>query len=246
MEAKKDYIETDYIETETELDFLELTLQRIKKKEIKTDFFSRIIHHKYKGIIAKYKEREACLNFIDNFFSKVMLTKKPHPLSIYERLYLKMINLTKIRTTEFLKLKCSDFIVKGDYCLVADKYLLFIPLFVEAKGIAKDDELFFKRLEKELFRKAKKPRKYIRTLDYLNRELFKSMGLFGIQQNEMRLIFFIYLIHLGLYDLQWLQHLLNTTLLYIGDLSLSEFASKGRAFILKTIQEKNKENDGLF
>ncbi len=73
-----------------------------------------MIHHKYKDIIAKYKEREACLNLIDTFFNKVMLTKKPHPLSIYERLYLKMINLTKIRTSEFLKLKCSDFVVKGD------------------------------------------------------------------------------------------------------------------------------------
>ncbi len=189
------------METTQELDFLELTIKRIKKKEIKLDLFSRMIHHKYKALIAKYKEREACLNLIDTFFNKVMLTKKPHPLSIYERLYLKMINLTKIRTTEFLKLKCSDFIVKGDYCLVADKYLLFIPLFVEAKGIAKDEEYFFKRIEKEMFRKTIKPRKQIRTLDYLNRELFKSMGMFGIQQNEMRLIFFIYLTHLGLSDL---------------------------------------------
>ncbi|WP_121036033.1 hypothetical protein [Helicobacter pylori] len=194
MEAKK-----DYIETETELDFLELTLQRIKKKEIKTDFFSRIIHHKYKGIIAKYKEREACLNFIDNFFSKVMLTKKPHPLSIYERLYLKMINLTKIRTTEFLKLKCSDFIVKGDYCLVADKYLLFIPLFVEAKGIAKDEGMFFKRLELRVHRQRNE-RKKMRTLDHVNRVFLKWVGTFGIQQNEMRFIFFIYLLHLGLYN----------------------------------------------
>ncbi|AGT73858.1 hypothetical protein HPSA20_0620 [Helicobacter pylori SouthAfrica20] len=149
------------------------------------------------------------MNFIDNFFSKVMLTKKPHPLSIYERLYLKMINLTKIRTAEFLKLKCSDFVVKGDYCLVNNKYLLFIPLFSEVKGIAKDDEYFFKRLEKEMFRKTIKPRKQIRTLDYLNRELFKGMGIFGIQQNEMRLIFFIYLTHLGLKDLAVATTLIN-------------------------------------
>ncbi|WP_050579184.1 hypothetical protein [Helicobacter pylori] len=217
MRAKKDYIEADYVEIKTKaeleaeakLDFLELTLQRIKKKEIKLDFFSRMIHHKYKALIAKYKEREACLNLIDTFFNKVMLTKKPHTLSIYERLYLKMINLTKIRTTEFLKLKCSDFVIKGDYCLVKDKYLLFMPLFSEAKGIAKDDEYFFKRLEKEMFRKTIKPRKQVRTLDYLNRELFKSMGMFGIQQNEMRLIFFIYLTHLGLKDLAVATTLIN-------------------------------------
>ncbi len=180
-----------------------------------------MMHHKYKALIAKYKEREACLNLIDTFFNKVMLTKKPHTLSIYERLYLKMINLTKIRTTEFLKLKCSDFVIKGDYCLVNDKYLLFIPLFSEAKGIAKDDECFFKRLEKEMFRKTIKPRKQVRTLDYLNRELFKSMGMFRIQQNEMRLIFFIYLLHLGLYNVAVANTLIKPTYTLMEQLGIT-------------------------
>ncbi|AGT73859.1 hypothetical protein HPSA20_0621 [Helicobacter pylori SouthAfrica20] len=40
MRAKKDHIETDYIETETELDFLELTLQRIKKRKLRQTFLA--------------------------------------------------------------------------------------------------------------------------------------------------------------------------------------------------------------
>ncbi|WP_033794348.1 hypothetical protein [Helicobacter pylori] len=160
-----------------------------------------MLHKKYKGILQKYKVEKECVEFMEVFLTNVGLSTRPRSLNIYQRLYIKLVNLTPISPSMVRELRCSDFVVKDDYCLVANKYFLFIPLFIEAKGIAKDEEYFFKRIEKELFRKTIKPRKQIRTLDYLNRELFKSMGMFGIQQNEMRFIFFIYLTHLGLSDL---------------------------------------------
>ncbi len=183
-----------------ELDLLKLTLLKIRKKEIDLDAPCRMLHRKYKGIIEKYKEKKACIDFMDTFFHKLMFATKPRQLNAYERLYIKLINFTPISATEMLKLKCSDFIIKGDYCLVADKYLLFIPLFSEAKGIPKSDEMFFKRVATDRL-KDNATKKKIRALDFLSRALLKDMGLFGIQHNEMRFIFAIYLNHLGLEDL---------------------------------------------
>ncbi|WP_154213049.1 hypothetical protein [Helicobacter pylori] len=79
------------------------------------------------------------------FLTNVGLSTRPRSLNIYQRLYIKLVNLTPISPSMVRELRCSDFVVKDDYCLVANKYFLFIPLFIEAKGMAKDDEKLIKR-----------------------------------------------------------------------------------------------------
>ncbi|WP_154195175.1 hypothetical protein, partial [Helicobacter pylori] len=103
---------------------------------------------------------------------------------------------------------------------MADKYLLFIPFFIEAKGIAKDEGMFFKRLELRVHRQRNE-RKKMRTLDHVNRVFLKWVGTFGIQQNEMRFIFFIYLLHLGLYNVAVANTLIKPTYTLMEQLGIT-------------------------
>ncbi len=48
------------METTQELDFLELTIKRIKSKEIKLFNINQMLHKKYKGILQKYKVEKEC------------------------------------------------------------------------------------------------------------------------------------------------------------------------------------------
>ncbi|ADU84569.1 hypothetical protein [Helicobacter pylori] len=191
------------MEATQELDFLELTIKRIKSKEIRLFNINQMLHKKYKGILQKYKVEKECVEFMEVFLTNVGLSTRPRSLNIYQRLYIKLVNLTPISPSMVRELRCSDFVVKDDYCLVANKYFLFIPLFIEAKGMAKDDEKLIKRacISKLEVTDNNKRHSPIRELDYIKRELFKGMGIYGMYGNEIRFIFFLYLLHLGLYEI---------------------------------------------
>ena len=133
------YFKPRSIEENNDNKLLIKMLKRIDNGEIKLKRCWDITPRKYQKVFAEYKENP---NFITDFINSIASVEMKVPFNSHRRLFLKMANLTPIKTKEIINLKNSDFLVEGDYCLVKNKYLLFIPLFAEVKGIPKDEWLF--------------------------------------------------------------------------------------------------------
>lgn len=172
-------------------------LERIDNGEIELKKCWHISPRKYQKVIEEYKKNP---NFITDFINSIASVEMKIPFNSYRRLFLKLANLTPIKTREIVNLKNSDFLTDGDYCLVKNKYLLFIPLFVEAKAVPKDDRLF---IESMVIRGLKNDTEINRRqlVMVFNGRAFKKMGYFGYDKAQMRLHFFLYLSGLGLHDL---------------------------------------------
>ncbi|SMA52811.1 hypothetical protein [Helicobacter pylori] len=130
---------------------------RIMRGEIKLRKVSQM-YYDYKRVIKDILENKDSMNYINKFINALSNGDEKRQYNAYERLFVKLMNLTPMRTNEIIKLKCSDFVVKGDYCLVADKYLLFIPLFLEVKSISKDECLLMDRIIKYQFNSVRIPK----------------------------------------------------------------------------------------
>jgi len=191
------YFKPRNIEENNDNKLLIKMLKRIGNGEIKLRKCWHITPRKYQKVFDEYKKNP---NFITDFINSIASVELKVPFNSYRRLFLKMANLTPIKTKEIINLKNSDFVVEGDYCLVKNKYLLFVPLFAEVKGIPKDDRLF---IEGMIIRGFKKDTEMNRrqALMTFNGKAFKSLGYFGYDKAQMRIHFFLYLIGLELHAL---------------------------------------------
>ena len=191
------YIKPKKIEPTNDNKLLIKTLKRINKGEIKLQPHVSVTPTKYKSVIAEYQKNN---NFITDFVNSIASVEVKVPFNAYRRLFLKMVHLTPIKTRDIIYLKNSDFVVDGDYCLVKNKYLLFIPLFAEAKGIPKDDRLFmWGMLMKGIKKDTEINRK--QAVSVFSIRAMKELGYFGYDRAQMRLHFFLYLTGLDLHDL---------------------------------------------
>ena len=172
-------------------------LKRIDNGEIKLQSHWNSTPKKCQEVIADYKKNP---NFIVDFINSIASTERKVPFNAYRRLCLKMANLTPIKTKEIIALKNSDFVVEGDYCLVKDKYLLFIPLFSEAKGIPKDNRLFMDSITINGVKKDTETNR-IQAIMMFTIRAMKEIGYFGYDKAQMRLHFFLYLTGLELHHL---------------------------------------------
>ncbi|KHL77669.1 hypothetical protein HPY1089_05705 [Helicobacter pylori] len=179
-------------------DLLILFINRIKKGEIKLRKVSQMFSG-YKRVISDILENENSLEYINNFIGALSKETRDRQFSAYERLFVKLLNLTPIRSSEIITIKCSDFYIKGDYCLVANKYLLFIPLFMEAKSIPKDDTLLIDNIIKYQFTSTRIPK--VQNACQTNRRILRDIGYLGVQQSEFAIRLLHYLISLGLSEL---------------------------------------------
>ncbi|EMH19257.1 hypothetical protein HMPREF1415_00824 [Helicobacter pylori GAM254Ai] len=179
------------------IDFLILMLNRIKNGEIKLIKVSQLTPTHYKRIVKESTESKESLEYIVRFINA--LTSSNRQYSAYERLFVKMLNLTPIKASELITIKCSDFYVKGDYCLVANKYLLFIPLFLEAKSIPKDETLLINNIIKYQFISKGTPT--IQNASTINWRIVKAIGYNGVAQNEFAIRLLYYFVNLGLSEL---------------------------------------------
>lgn len=172
-------------------------LKRIDNGEIKLKKCWDVTPRKYKRSLAEYKKNP---NFITDFINSIASIEMKIPFNSYRRLFLKMANLTPIKTKEIINLKNSDFLVEGDYCLVKNKYLLFVPLFAEVKGMPKDDRLFMDGMVIKGIRKDTEKNRGQAVMVF-NGRAFKKLGYFGYDKAQMRLHFFLYLTGLELHAL---------------------------------------------
>ena len=191
------YFKPRSIEENNNNNLLIKMLKRIDDGEIKLKKCWNTTPRKYQKVFSEYKKNP---NFITDFINSIASVEMKVPFNSYRRLFLKMANLTPIKTREIVNLKNSDFVVEGDYCLVKNKYLLFIPLFAEAKGMPKDDRLFMEgMLMKGLRNDTEINRR--QAVMVFNGRAFKKLGYFGYDKAQMRLHFFIYLTGLELHAL---------------------------------------------
>ena len=181
-----------------DIDFLLLITNRIRNGEIKLRKVSQM-YHDYKRVVKDILENKDSMNYINNFITALSNGDKNRQYSAYERLFIKIINLTPMRTNEIIALKCSDFVVKGDYCLVANKYLLFIPLFLEVKSISKDECLFMDRIIKYQFNSQRIPK--VQHASSINWRILKRIGYNKVSQNEFAIRLLYYFVNLGLIEL---------------------------------------------
>ena len=191
------YFKPRSIEENNDNKLLIKMLERIGNGEIKLKKCWDVTPRKYQEVFSEYKENP---NFITDFINSIASVEMRVPFNSYRRLFLKIANLTPIKTKEIINLKNSDFVVEGDYCLVKNQYLLFIPLFAEAKSIPKDDRLFIDcLLVKGVKKDTEKNRR--QSVMTFNGRAFKKMGYFGYDKAQMRLHFFLYLTGLELHAL---------------------------------------------
>ncbi|MFP6256497.1 hypothetical protein ACLGDL_07975 [Helicobacter pylori] len=179
-------------------DFLLLITNRIRKGEIKLRKVSQMFYN-YKRVVKDIVENKDRMGYINNFINALSNGDKNRQYNAYERLFVKLINLTPMRSNEIITLKCSDFIVKGDYCLVANKYLLFVPLFLEVKSISKDECLFMDRIIKYQFNSVRIPK--VQHVSSINWRLLKRIGYNKVAQNEFAIRLLYYFVNLGLSEL---------------------------------------------
>ncbi|PUD64977.1 hypothetical protein C2R77_01875 [Helicobacter pylori] len=184
----------EHLGDDTEL--LTLVLNRIKNGEIKLRKVSQMFYD-YKRVVSDCVESKESLEYIVRFINA--LTSSNRQFNACERLFVKLYNLTPIRASELITIKCSDFNVKGDYCLVANKYLLFIPLFLEAKSIPKDETLLINNIIKYQFISKGTPT--IQNACQTNTRILKAIGYNGIVQNEIAIRLLYYFVSLGLSEL---------------------------------------------
>ncbi|WQS75516.1 hypothetical protein KVE80_04575 [Helicobacter pylori] len=180
------------------IDFLLLITNRIRKGEIKLRKVSQM-YYDYKRVVSDILENKDSMNYINNFINALSNGDKNRQYNAYERLFIKLINLTPMRSNEIVALKCSDFVVKGDYCLVANKYLLFIPLFLEVKSIPKDECLFMDRIIKYQFNSKRIPK--VQHASSINWRTLKRIGYNKVSQNEFAIRLLYYFVNLGLIEL---------------------------------------------
>ncbi len=181
-----------------DIDFLLLITNRIRRGEIKLRQVSQM-YYDYKRVIKDILEDKDSMNYINNFISALSNGDKNRQYNTYERLLIKLINLTPVKSNEIITLKCSDFVVKGDYCLVADKYLLFIPLFLEVKSIPKDEGLFMDRIIKYQFNSKRIPK--VQHVSAINWRVLKRIGYNKVTQNEFAIRLLYYFVNLDLSEL---------------------------------------------
>ncbi|MGN8540753.1 hypothetical protein ACR9M7_00580 [Helicobacter pylori] len=181
-----------------DIDFLLLITNRIRKGEIKLRKVSQM-YYDYKRVVKDIVENKDRMDYIHNFITALSNGDENRQYNIYERLFIKLINLTPMRSNEIIRLKCSDFVVKGDYCLVANKYLLFIPLFLEAKSISKDERLFMDRIIKYQFNSKRIPK--VQHASSINWRILKRIGYNKVAQNEFAIRLLYYFVNLGLSEL---------------------------------------------
>ncbi|EMH06898.1 hypothetical protein HMPREF1407_00049 [Helicobacter pylori GAM244Ai] len=186
----------EHLGDDTEL--LTLTLNRIKNGEIKLRKVSQM-YYGYKRVVSDCVESKGGLEFVNNFVSALTKGVRGRQFNAYERLFVKLYNLTPIRASELITIKCSDFYVKGDYCLVMNKYLLFLPLFMEAKSLPKDDTLLLNNIIKFKFTSTRILK--IQNCSQTNRRLLRDMGYKGVYQNEFAIRMLYYFVSLGLSEL---------------------------------------------
>ncbi|WQW81617.1 hypothetical protein KVM82_03835 [Helicobacter pylori] len=179
-------------------DFLMLIVNRIKRGEIKLRKVSQM-YYDYKRVIIDILENKDSMDYINNFIRALSNGDKNRQYNAYERLFIKLMNLTPMRSNEIIALKCSDFIVKGDYCLVANKYLLFIPLFLEVKSIDKDECLFMDRIIKYQFNSKRIPK--VQHASCINWRILKRIGYNKVAHNEFAIRLLYYFVSLGLTEL---------------------------------------------
>lgn len=191
------YFKPRNIEENNDNKLLIKMLKRIDNNEIKIKKCWDITPRKYQEVFAEYKKNP---NFITDFINSIASVEIKVPFNSYRRLFLKMANLTPIKTKEIVNLKNSDFVVEGDYCLVKNKYLLFIPLFAEVKGIPKDDRLFVEGMAIKTIKKDTEINRR-QSVMVFNGRAFKKLGYFGYDKAQMRLHFFLYLTGLELHAL---------------------------------------------
>ncbi|WQY79064.1 hypothetical protein E5L51_03750 [Helicobacter pylori] len=189
----------EYLGDNTEL--LRLMIKRIKNGEIKLRKVSQMFQD-YKRVVSDILKDKQSLEYTNHFINVLNNGKggrRGQPFSAYERLFIKLMNLTPIRSGEIITLKCSDFVIKGDYCLVANKYLLFIPLFLEVKSISKDDTLLINNIIK--YQITSKGIPTIQNADQTNSRILKAIGYHGICKNEFSIRLLYYFVSLGLSEL---------------------------------------------
>ncbi len=180
------------------IDFLLLMTNRIMRGEIKLRKVSQM-YYDYKRVIKDILENKDSMEYINNFIKALYNGDKNRQYNAYERLFIKLMNLTPMRSNEIVKLKCSDFIVKGDYCLVANKYLLFIPLFLEVKTIDKDECLLMDRIIRYQFNSERIPK--VQHASCINWRILKRIGYNKVAQNEFAIRLLYYFVSLGLTEL---------------------------------------------
>ena len=181
-----------------DIDFLLLITNRIRKGEIKLRKVSQM-YYDYKRVVNDILENKDSMEYINNFIKALSNGDRKRQYNIYERLFIKLINLTPMRNNEIIALKCSDFIVKGDYCLVANKYLLFIPLFLEVKSINKDECLLMDRIIKYQFNSKRIPK--VQHASSINWRVLKRIGYNKVAHNEFAIRLLYYFVSLGLPEL---------------------------------------------
>ncbi|GAA7241951.1 hypothetical protein ID0468_04680 [Helicobacter pylori] len=181
-----------------DIDFLLLITNRIRNGEIKLRNVSQM-YYDYKRVLKDILENKDGMSYVNNFIAALSNGDKNRQYNVYERLFIKLINLTPMRSNEVIKLKCSDFVVKGDYCLVANKYLLFIPLFLEVKSISKDECLFMDRIIKYQFNSKRIPK--VQQASCINWRILKRIGYNKVPQNEFAIRLLYYFVNLGLTEL---------------------------------------------
>lgn len=172
-------------------------LKKIDKGEIKLQNHWNVTPKKYQKVIDEYHSNP---NFITDFINSIASVELKVPFNSYRRLYLKMATLTPIKTREVIHLKNKDFVVDGDYCLVKNKYLLFIPLFSEVKSIPKNDNLFMSSMTMKGVRKDTEINRK-QAVSVFHLRAMKELGYFGYDRSQMRLHFFLYLTGLELHAL---------------------------------------------
>ncbi len=181
-----------------DIDFLLLMTNRIMRGEIKLRKVSQMFHD-YKRVVKDILENKDSMEYTNNFIQALSNGDKIRQYNAYERLFIKLMNLTPMRSNEIIKLKCSDFVVKGDYCLVANKYLLFIPLFLEVKAIDKDECLLMNRIIKYQFNSVREPK--VQHASCINWRVLKRIGYNKVAQNEFAIRLLYYFVNLGLSEL---------------------------------------------
>ncbi|PUD40977.1 hypothetical protein C2R75_04155 [Helicobacter pylori] len=180
------------------IDFLLLTTNRIRNGEIKLRNVSQM-YYDYKRVLKDILENKDSMEYINNFIKALSNGDEKRQYNAYERLLIKLMNLTPMRSNEVVSLKCSDFVVKGDYCLVANKYLLFIPLFLEVKTIDKDECLLMDRIIKYQFNSKRIPK--VQHASRINWRALKRIGYNKVAQNEFAIRLLYYFVNLGLTEL---------------------------------------------
>lgn len=181
-----------------DIDFLLLITNRIRNGEIKLRKVSQM-YYDYKRVVKDIIENKASMDYINNFINALSNGDKNRQYSVYERLFIKLLNLTPMRSNEIISLKCSDFVVKGDYCLVANKYLLFIPLFLEVKSISKDECLFMDKIIKYQSNSVRIPK--VQHASTINWRILKRIGYNKVAQNDFAIRLLYYFVNLGLSEL---------------------------------------------